>query len=71
MADVIKESLEGYQRRAARADTMDDNEEEDDSAQEAKDYLDVLKDDAEENKGTCLYYCTCTTVLHVSDFINI
>ena len=52
MADVIKEALELIERRAARSDSNDINEDDDEAAQEAKDYLEVLKDDLEENKGT-------------------
>ena len=51
MDDVIKEAVESVEKRAARSDTTDDNEEDDEAAQEAKEYLDVLKDDIEENKG--------------------
>ncbi|XP_019850545.1 PREDICTED: adenylate kinase 7-like isoform X1 [Amphimedon queenslandica] len=51
MADVIKEALELIERRAARSDSNDVNEDDDEAAQEAKDYLEVLKDDLEENKG--------------------
>ena len=59
MDDVIKEAVGSVEKRAARSDTTDDNEEDDEAAQEAKEYLDVLKDDLEENKGKCTTVHQC------------
>lgn len=63
MADVIKEALELIERRAARSDSNDTNEDDDEAAQEAKDYLEVLKDDLEENKGAYAYLYMYTSLV--------
>ena len=39
------------ERTAARADVDDDEEDDDGGAQQAQEFLDVLKDDREENNG--------------------
>jgi adenylate kinase len=51
MANVINEAVEKLQKTAARSDVMDDAEDDDGAAQDAVEYLEVLKDDKEENKG--------------------
>ena len=50
IADVIRETLDKLERAVARVD-VEDEEEDDGSAQQAKEYLAVLKDDKEENSG--------------------
>ena len=51
MSDIIQEAIDRLQRKASRSDPTDNEEEDDAEAQEAKEYLDLLKDDKEENKG--------------------
>lgn len=60
MPDVIQEAIERMQRLASRSDVTDDDEDADGAAQDAKDYLNVLKDDKEDNKGIASSGNECT-----------
>jgi len=50
-AEVIKEAIEHLERTASRADVDDEEEEDDSGAQQAQEFLDLLKEDKAENNG--------------------
>ena len=54
IGDVIREAIEKLEKTAARSDEDDEDEDGDDIAQQAKNYLDVLKDNKNENDGKYL-----------------
>eukprot|EP00731_Ephydatia_muelleri_P027932 Em0019g805a len=51
IADVIKQNVERLEKLAARTSKQDENEEDDARAQQAKEHLDLLKEDTAENNG--------------------
>ena len=51
---MIREAIEKLEKTAARSDEDDEDEDGDDIAQQAKNYLDVLKDNKNENDGKYL-----------------
>jgi adenylate kinase len=55
MADIIRETLERYERLAARVEIQDEDEESDERAQQAQEYLDLLKEDKENEEHVGRY----------------